>query len=69
MTPTLLGRLQTRLLLFLTVGVVLTFPFAIAIDGPFFSILFWIMILGFFWDCLYTFIQKFRWDRDWPAAY
>ena len=69
MTPTLLGRLQTRLLLFLTVGVVLTFPFAIAIAGPFFSILFWIMILGFFWDCLYTFIQTFRWDRDWPAAY
>ena len=69
MTPTLLGRLQTRLLLFMTVGMFVTFFFYAAIDGPFFGMLIWIMLFGFMWDCLYTFIQKFRWDRDWPAAY
>ncbi len=69
MTPTLLGRWQTRLFLFFTVGVLLTWPFAITLEGSFFPILFWIMGWGFLWDCLYTFIQKFRWDRDWPAAY
>ena len=69
MTPTLLGRWQTRFLLFLTVGIPLTLPFAIALDGPFFSILFWLMVWGFVWDALYTLMQKFRWDRDWPAAY
>lgn len=69
MTPTLLGRWQTRLLLFLTVGILLTLPFSIAIDGPFYSLLFSIMFWGFFWDCLYTVIQKFRWDRDWPATF
>lgn len=69
MTPTLLGRLQTRLLLFLTVGVLLSMPFSLSVEGHFFPILFWIMCWGFLWDVLYTFIQKFRWDRDWPAAY
>ncbi|MEO0769346.1 MAG: hypothetical protein AAFY72_07915 [Cyanobacteria bacterium J06649_4] len=69
MTPTLLGRWQTRLLLFITVGVLLTVPFSIVLPGPSFQILFWILGWGFVWDILYTFIQKFRWDRDWPAAY
>ncbi|MEL7333920.1 MAG: hypothetical protein AAFN12_16860, partial [Cyanobacteria bacterium J06560_2] len=69
MTPTLLGRWQTRFLLFMTVGVLLTCPFTIAVEGAFFSVLFCILLWGFLWDCLYTFTQKFRWDRDWPAAY
>ena len=69
MTPTLLGRWQTRLLLFLTVGILLTWPFSVSVDGPFYSVLFGIMWWGLVWDCLYTTIQKFRWDRDWPAAF
>ncbi|MEO1620419.1 MAG: hypothetical protein AAFU53_05215 [Cyanobacteria bacterium J06632_3] len=69
MTPTLLGRWQTRLLLFMTVGVLITSLFADVADKPFFQLLFWILAWGFLWDVLYTFIQKFRWDRDWPAVY
>lgn len=77
MTPTLLGRWQTRLLLLATVGVLITLPFYLGIVGPktdfdthpvFFRILTDIAIFGCGWDILYNYIQKFRWDRDWPGA-
>ena len=69
MTPTLLGRWQTRILLTLTVGVVLTLPFWLFVNVDAFTILFSLLFWGLLWDCLYTLMQKFRWDRDWPAAY
>ncbi|MEL7355256.1 MAG: hypothetical protein AAFV85_00875 [Cyanobacteria bacterium J06634_6] len=69
MTPTLLGRWQTRILLTLTVGVILTLPFWWFINVDAFTILFSLLFWGLLWDCLYTLMQKFRWDRDWPAAY
>lgn len=74
MTPTLLGRWQTRLLLLATVGVLATLPFAIAsatiqVALIFFSILGYVAVFGIGWDCLYNFLQTFRWDRDWPAAF
>ncbi|WP_414577617.1 hypothetical protein [Anabaena sp. CCY 9402-a] len=74
MTPTLFGRWQTRLLLLSTVGVLVSLPFAMGlIGGPPDSIYFWILgyvaIFGLGWDVLYNYLQKFRWDRDWPAAY
>jgi hypothetical protein len=74
MTPTLFGRWQTRLLLLSTVGVLVSLPFAMGlIGGSPDSIYFWILgyvaIFGLGWDVLYNYLQKFRWDRDWPAAY
>lgn len=74
MTPTLLGRWQTRLLLLATVGILVTLPFAMGIIGPgsssvYFWILAYIAIFGLGWDVLYNYLQKFRWDRDWPAAF
>lgn len=74
MTPTLLGRWQTRLLLFTTVGVLLTVPFFLGIigdkSGPiFFWVLGYITVLGLGWDILYNYLQKFRWDYDWPAVF
>ncbi|HIK07188.1 MAG TPA: hypothetical protein IGS40_21270 [Trichormus sp. M33_DOE_039] len=75
MTPTLFGRWQTRLLLLATVGVIVSLPFAFGLINPIAagSIYFWILgyvaIFGLGWDVLYNFLQKFRWDRDWPAAY
>jgi uncharacterized membrane protein len=71
MTPTLFGRWQTRLLLFATVGVFVTLPFVILSGGNavFFLILAYVAIFGLFWDIIYNYLQKFRWDRDWPAAY
>jgi hypothetical protein len=74
MTPTLFGRWQTRLLLLATIGVVVSIAFAIGLIGPgansvYFWILSYVAIFGLIWDVLYNYLQKFRWDRDWPAAY
>jgi hypothetical protein len=74
MTPTLLGRWQTRILLLSTVGVLVSIPFAIGLIGPgantvYFAILAYVAIFGLAWDILYNYLQKSRWDRDWPAVY
>lgn len=74
MTPTLFGRWQTRLLLLGTVGSIVTLPFAFGIIGPgatatYFWVLAYIAIFGLGWDIVYNYLQKFRWDRDWPAAF
>ncbi|MBD2465102.1 hypothetical protein H6G89_29275 [Oscillatoria sp. FACHB-1407] len=74
MTPTLLGRWQSRLLLLATVGVLISIPFAVTYGGPgshpiFFWVLGYVAGFGLVWDVLYDYLQKFRWDRDWPAAF
>jgi hypothetical protein len=74
MTPTLFGRWQTRLLLLSTVGILVSLPFSVGLIGPGASVIyFWILayvaILGLGWDILYNHLQKYRWDRDWPAVY
>ncbi len=73
MTPTLLGRWQTRLLLMGTVGFVLTVMFCLGLFGNprsslYLALLIYIVLLGLGWDVLYMFLQKFRWDQDWPAV-
>lgn len=35
----------------------------------FFWVLGYVAIFGVAWDVLYDYLQKFRWDRDWPAAF
>lgn len=74
MTPTLIGRWQTRLFLFATIGVLVTLAFVMLQIGAqprsiYFWILGYIICFGFFWDILYIKIQQFRWDRDWPGAF
>lgn len=77
MTPTLLGRWQTRIFLLTVMGVPITFIFWIlySILGNFlrnlvlFLVLGAVIAFGLVWDVLYNAIQKFRWDHDWPPAY
>lgn len=76
MTPSLLGRMQTRLVLLFTVGLVVTFFFAswyeTILFGAFgipFVVLFWVAVIGLLWDVAYNQIQHRRWDSDWPPAY
>ncbi|QSJ16953.1 hypothetical protein JYQ62_35730 [Nostoc sp. UHCC 0702] len=74
MTPTLFGRWQTRLLLLATVGLLVSIPFATGLIGAgansvYFWILGYVAIFGLGWDLLYNYLQKLRWDRDWPAVY
>ena len=68
MTPTLMGRWQTRLLMLGTIGVLITLIFGYLFKDfvtPF-ALLGYVLLLGFFWDILYNFLQSLRWDRDWP---
>ncbi|MCB1508396.1 MAG: hypothetical protein KDI98_06505 [Hyphomicrobiaceae bacterium] len=77
MTPTLLGRWQTRLLLFLVLGLPLTFLYAwiyagfdvFDIDTNFFLVLVVLFVVGFILDPVYIWLQGFRWDHDWPFAF
>lgn len=78
MTPTYLGRIQTRILLLATVGSFVTLFYGILaafLNNNFvaffipFLILFLVAIFGIFWDILYNYAQKLRWDRDWPPAF
>jgi hypothetical protein len=73
MTPTLIGRWQTRILLLTLVGFPITLPFTVGIVGPgaspvFSLILLYVILFGFLWDVMYDFWQQFRWDRDWPGV-
>lgn len=70
MTPTLLGRWQTRILLFAIVGSLVSLPFYVfnGNNPVFFVILGYIAVLGMVWDILYNQLQQYRWDHDWPAA-
>ena len=78
MTPTLIGRIQTRFLLLATVGTFITFFYAVLAVLLFgdpitfffpFLLLGLVAVFGLFWDILYNFAQKLRWDRDWPPAF
>ncbi|MGB6170148.1 MAG: hypothetical protein WBF52_21385 [Geitlerinemataceae cyanobacterium] len=73
MTPTLIGRWQTRILLLTLVGFPITLPFTVGIVGPgaspvFSLILLYVILFGLLWDVMYDFWQQFRWDRDWPGV-
>lgn len=70
MTPTLLGRWQTRVAMLGTIGLIVTALFAARYDDQtFFRVLGYVLALGLAWDILYMGLQQFRWDRDWPAAF
>ena len=70
MTPTLIGRWQTRVFLLASVGSLVSLPFAlIAGSWSFYAVIAWVALLGIAWDVLYQFLQSFRWERDWPPAF
>jgi hypothetical protein len=71
MTPLLVGRWETRLLLFAIAGSLVTLLYSL----PFgflqvrFIVLGYVLLFGFVWDALYQFILSYRWDQDWPTFY
>lgn len=82
MIPTLKGRWQTRILLYIFIGLPVTFLYAMyltnwrwppaydlsAFTDPFVFITA-ILILGLILDIAYIQGQRFRWDDDWPFAF
>lgn len=71
MTPTLYGRWQTRFLLLSTVGLATSILFGLDFADmrtPL-ALLGYVLVLGFGWDVLYNFLQRWRWERDWPPPF
>ena len=79
MTPTLIGRIQTRLALLATVGVVWTIlvvpilpRFGASLPSVYavaFSALILVALFGVAWEFLYHWIQQYRWEKDWPIVF
>jgi len=79
MTPTFIGRVQTRLLLLATVGAVWTIivtPFLPTGGAPLgevytatFRALAIVALLGVvIWEPIYHALQQLRWEKDWPTG-
>ncbi|MGY1642086.1 hypothetical protein ACI782_13305 [Geodermatophilus sp. SYSU D00703] len=78
MTPTLNGRIQTRVLLLLTVGLLWTLlvtpvlPTGAPVGasyGATLSVLLLVTVLGVLWELVYHGLQQFRWEKDWPTLF
>jgi hypothetical protein len=69
-TPTVVGRWQTRIALLATAGLLVSLPFVLlAGSTSFFVVVAYVALFGLAWDLLYSFLQAFRWERDWPPAF
>ena len=81
MTPTLAGRLQTRIVLLATVGVVWTWLIG-PLLGAFmddsslgdvyrlaFGALLLVAVVGVAWELVYHGLQQYRWEKDWPTLF
>ena len=80
MTPTLAGRLQTRLFLLVTAGAlwtavitpILPRPALVSLASTYrmtFEGLLVIGALGIGWELAYHALQQLRWDKDWPPLF
>ena len=80
MTPTLVGRIQTRLFLVLVVGVPWTLLIVPLLAGlveatvdEVYEVAFTALVLvagiGVVWDLIYHQIQQYRWEKDWPTLF
>lgn len=78
MVPTLLGRIQTRLLMLATVGVVITLlivpllPGSGPLSGRYANgllVIVAVAVLGVVWELIYHFLMQFRWEKDWPTLF
>ncbi len=81
MTPTLIGRLQTRLVVLLLVGGIWTLIVSPILPGApagaslgdrysmTFRLLLVVTVLGLGWELVYHGLQQFRWEKDWPALF
>jgi hypothetical protein len=80
-TPTLPGRLQTRIFVMVVIGglwTLLVSPFLPGIPGEAglgdvyeltFRVLATVLLVGLVWELVYHALQQFRWEKDWPALF
>lgn len=71
MTPTLMGRLQTRVFVTVVVGL----PWSVLLSFVLPGVDIWAMVLivaamgviGLVWELAYHWLMGFRWEKDWPS--
>ncbi len=79
MTPTLIGRIQTRIFLISTFGVawsIVIFPvllltgvsFTDALSGVIRALVI-VTLFGVVWEFVYHSLQQLRWEKDWPSLF
>lgn len=72
MSPTLVGRIHTRCVLMIVIGLPLTIAISPWLPGdPPFNVLLRalsvVLLAGIvIWEPLYHLLQQFRWEKDWP---
>lgn len=80
MTPTLFGRIQTRIFAVLTAGLGWTLlitpilprgdaPLGDAYTATFLALVLVVMLGVILWEPIYHLLQQFRWEKDWPALF
>lgn len=79
MTPTLAGRIQTRIALLGTIGLLWTFivvPFlpkgGATLPETYTATVLAVIVVavvGCGWELLYHLVQQYRWEKDWPILY
>lgn len=72
MTPTLMGRLQTRIVLVVLVALPITLVLVPLLGMPLVGALLAALImgaLGLVWELVYHALQQVRWDKDWPTLF
>ena len=78
MLPTLIGRVQTRLVLLAVIGglvtllVVPVLPVSAPLSDRYrdgYLVLAAVAVLGVGWECLYHLLMQWRWEKDWPTLF
>ncbi|GAB2540692.1 hypothetical protein [Nocardia heshunensis] len=79
MTPTLSGRIQTRVLVLAIIGVLVALLVTPLLPMGRMSllqgyrvtltVLIAVILVGVGWELLYHALQQFRWDKDWPTLF
>ncbi len=81
MTPTLSGRIQSRLVLVAIVGIPIAVVLGLILPRPtetttlgdmyrvFFVALALVAIVGLVWELIWHGLQQFRWEKDWPTLF
>jgi len=80
MTPTLRGRIESRLFLIGTIGVIWTAWISAVLPRPAmasmgriygitFRALAFMAVAGIAWELIYHGLQQFRWNKDWPSLF
>jgi len=80
MTPTLFGRIQTRIFLLAVIGGLWTLAVTPILPGlgdaelgdkyeATFTVIASVIVLGIGWELVYHLLQQFRWEKDWPTLF